>query len=114
MLLASYLQAETTEANGRAIIVHAGDMVGASPPVSALLQDEPTLHVLNQLANEDCDKADLMAPTCNMVGTLGNHEFDEGPEEILRLLKGGATRAPPHQNGTGLVSAILMYLPMPS
>src|SRR5262245_62911344 len=30
-----------------------------------------------------------MNPACNMVGTLGNHEFDEGRVELLRLLNGG-------------------------
>ena len=38
-----------------------------------------------------------MDPACNMVGTLGNHEFDEGRVELLRLLNGGnfADRAVP-------------------
>src|SRR4051812_47817783 len=44
--------------------VGAGDMVGASPSVSALLQDEPTIRVLNSLGL--------------IVNTPGNHEFDEG------------------------------------
>jgi 5'-nucleotidase len=88
-VLASYLKAEAEEVGGRAIIVHAGDMVGASPPVSGLIQDEPAIEFLNLLANEACSQDDLMAPDCNMVGTLGNHEFDDGPAEILRLLGGG-------------------------
>jgi 5'-nucleotidase len=88
-VLAAYLKAEAEEVSGRAIIVHAGDMVGASPPVSGLIQDEPAIEFLNLLANEACSQQDLMAPDCNMVGTLGNHEFDEGPAEILRLLGGG-------------------------
>lgn len=88
-VLASYLEAEAREVNDRAIIVHAGDLVGASPPVSALLQDEPTMQFLNILANDDCKMSDFMAPTCNVVGTLGNHEFDDGRDEIIRLLYGG-------------------------
>lgn len=51
--------AETT------IRVEAGDMVGASPTNSALLQDESTMHALKAMHIE--------------YGTLGNHEFDEGP-----------------------------------
>ena len=39
-------------------------MVGGSPPISGLFQDEPTIEYLN-LLNFD-------------VGTPGNHEFDEG------------------------------------
>ena len=88
-VLAAYLRQEMNELEQRGIIVHAGDMVGASPPVSGLIQDEPTITFLNMLANEHCRRADLMAPKCNLVGTLGNHEFDEGYSEIKRLLYGG-------------------------
>jgi 5'-nucleotidase len=55
--------------------VGAGDMVGASPSVSALLQDEPTIRVLNSLGL--------------IVNTPGNHEFDEGISEFFRLSNGG-------------------------
>ncbi|EUJ22448.1 Endonuclease YhcR [Listeria grandensis FSL F6-0971] len=57
--------------------VQAGDMVGASPAVSGLLQDEPTIKVLNRMKFE--------------IGTLGNHEFDEGLAEYKRILDGGDT-----------------------
>jgi hypothetical protein len=30
-----------------------------------------------------------MHPKCNLVGTPGNHEFDEGKDELFRLLNGG-------------------------
>lgn len=56
------------------LLVHAGDMVGASPPISSLYKDEPTIEYLNQLQID--------------VGTLGNHEFDEGVQEMNRLLQG--------------------------
>ena len=88
-VLAAYLKAESSEVGGRAVIVHAGDLVGASPPESGLLQDEPTVQFLNLLANDKCSTGNLMAPACNMVGTLGNHEFDDGRDELLRLLYGG-------------------------
>lgn len=88
-VLAAYLKAEAAEVDGRSIIVHAGDMVGASPPVSALLHSEPSIDFLNLLANEKCTQSDLMARECNIVGTLGNHEFDAGQGEIFRLLYGG-------------------------
>lgn len=90
------------------IIVHAGDHVGASPPISALLQDEPSITFLNLLANRYCrieedhdrgrhhdkrhgrhDRDPRMDPRCNLVGTVGNHEFDEGVNEMLRLIDGG-------------------------
>lgn len=73
--LAAYLkQREATNPN--TLLVHAGDAVGASSPVSALLQDEPTIDILNKLGFD--------------VGTLGNHEFDEGVAELKRLLYGGS------------------------
>jgi 5'-nucleotidase len=58
---------------GRTIRVHAGDMVGASPLVSSHFHDEPTIEATNRM---DFD-----------VGTLGNHEFDEGGAEALRLVR---------------------------
>ncbi|MEH6908170.1 bifunctional metallophosphatase/5'-nucleotidase [Neobacillus drentensis] len=73
--LAAYLKQREAE-NKNTLLVQAGDMVGASPPVSALLQDEPTIEVLNKLGFD--------------IGTVGNHEFDEGVTELLRLIKGGA------------------------
>jgi 5'-nucleotidase len=60
---------------GRTIRVHAGDMVGASPLISSWFHDEPAVEATNQLAFD--------------VGTVGNHEFDEGGDELLRLLRGG-------------------------
>lgn len=88
-VLAAYLRAQAALVEGRAIIVHAGDHVGASPPVSSLLQDEPSIQFLNYLANDECRIEDRMNPKCNLVGTLGNHELDEGIGEILRLIGGG-------------------------
>ncbi|HDR7417416.1 bifunctional metallophosphatase/5'-nucleotidase [Bacillus cereus] len=72
--LATYLK-EHKKQNPNTLLVHAGDIVGASPPVSALLQDEPTIEFLNDLKFD--------------VGTIGNHEFDEGIDEMKRLIYGG-------------------------
>jgi len=99
-VLASYLRAASASAKDGAFIVHAGDHVGASPPNSALLQDEPAIMVLNQLANEHCAPASQFRQLpyaqqayaqvqCNVIGTFGNHEFDEGITEALRLIYGG-------------------------
>ncbi|MET7369329.1 bifunctional metallophosphatase/5'-nucleotidase [Streptomyces sp. NPDC005566] len=52
-----------------------GDMVGASPLLSGLFHDEPTIEALNGL---DLD-----------VTAVGNHEFDEGATELARLQNGG-------------------------
>lgn len=61
--------------DGTTIRVEAGDMVGASPANSALLQDESTMHALKAMHIE--------------YGTLGNHEFDEGLGEFNRIVTGG-------------------------
>ncbi|QKV94179.1 bifunctional metallophosphatase/5'-nucleotidase [Streptomyces sp. NA02950] len=52
-----------------------GDMIGASPLLSGLFHDEPTIEALNTL---DLD-----------VTSVGNHEFDEGRAELTRMQKGG-------------------------
>lgn len=88
-VLASYLEAAQTGFEGRSLIIHAGDHVGASPPQSALLQDEPSIQFLNMLTNGFCTYRHPAHPRCNVVGTLGNHEFDEGSDEMLRLIDGG-------------------------
>jgi len=121
-VLAAYLQAADAASQNGAFIVHAGDHVGATPPVSALLQDEPSISFLNMMANDYCEKDEsehqsdninghindenkkhnnfmkrdfhlnkmkLKQQKCNIVGTLGNHEFDDGKAEMLRLINGG-------------------------
>lgn len=88
-VLAAYLAAAARQSEDGAFIVHAGDHVGASPPVSALLQDEPSIAFLNLLANDQCRYGQRMRPGCNLVGIPGNHEFDEGVVEMSRLINGG-------------------------
>lgn len=88
-ILSAYLKAAQMGMEDQTLIAHAGDHVGASPPASALLQDEPSITFLNLLANKHCSRRDPFKPNCNLVGTLGNHEFDEGVEEMLRLIEGG-------------------------
>ncbi|HWJ78724.1 MAG TPA: 5'-nucleotidase C-terminal domain-containing protein [Niallia sp.] len=72
--LAAYLTKYRQE-NEHTFLIHAGDMVGGSPPISSLLQDEPTMEYLDLLQFD--------------VGTIGNHELDEGIDEMKRLLIGG-------------------------
>ncbi|MCX4549277.1 MULTISPECIES: bifunctional UDP-sugar hydrolase/5'-nucleotidase [unclassified Streptomyces] len=52
-----------------------GDMIGASPMLSGLFHDEPTIEALNDI------KLD--------VTSVGNHEFDEGATELARMQNGG-------------------------
>ncbi len=93
-VLASYLeQGQAAVPENQAFIVHAGDQVGVSPPASALLQDEPAISFLNLLANQHCRVK--LHPHCNLVGTVGNHEFDKGRDEMLRMVRGGNSPAGP-------------------
>ncbi len=87
-VLASYLRAAQAGKEDRTLIIHAGDHVGATPPESALLQDEPSIQFVNLLTNAACVRRHDQEH-CNVVGTLGNHEFDEGRDELLRLIRGG-------------------------
>ena len=57
------------------ITVAAGDLIGASPLLSAAFHDEPTVEALG-LAGLD-------------LASVGNHEFDEGADELLRMQNGG-------------------------
>jgi 5'-nucleotidase len=72
--LATHLR-EAREGNRYSITAAGGDMVGASPLLSGLFHDEPTIEALNKL---DLD-----------VTSVGNHEFDEGAKELARLQNGG-------------------------
>ena len=93
-VLASYLREASAENPGNTFIVQAGDLVGASPPSSALLQDEPTIMFFNMLGNHFCSTRFKKSPLCNLIGVPGNHEFDEGYDEMMRLINGGN-----HENG---------------
>ncbi|PBC62975.1 bifunctional metallophosphatase/5'-nucleotidase [Streptomyces sp. Tue6028] len=72
--LATHLR-EARKNHTYSITAGAGDMVGASPLISGLFHDEPTVDALNKL---DLD-----------VTSVGNHEFDEGAKELARLQNGG-------------------------
>ncbi|MEU1891951.1 bifunctional metallophosphatase/5'-nucleotidase [Streptomyces pristinaespiralis] len=63
------------QGNPYSVTAAAGDLVGASPLLSGLFHDEPTIEALNKL---DLD-----------VTGVGNHEFDEGAVELARLQNGG-------------------------
>lgn len=73
--LAAYLKQREAQ-NPNTLLIHDGDVVGASSPISGLLQDEPTIAFLNELGFD--------------IGTVGNHEFDEGVVEMKRLIYGGS------------------------
>ncbi|MEU6062314.1 bifunctional metallophosphatase/5'-nucleotidase [Streptomyces sp. NPDC047097] len=72
--LASHLRT-ARKGNRYSVTAAAGDLIGASPLMSGLFHDEPTVEALNKL------KLD--------VTSVGNHEFDEGAKELARIQNGG-------------------------
>lgn len=70
--LATHLKALRTK---NSVVMSSGDNVGASPLVSALFHDEPTMALLDEL---DVD-----------ASVIGNHELDEGYAELRRMQFGG-------------------------
>ena len=73
--LAANMRAAEAEADN-SIIVSAGDLIGASPLISALFHDEPTIEAMNLIGLD--------------INGVGNHEFDEGAAELLRMQNGGS------------------------
>ncbi|WP_338845355.1 bifunctional metallophosphatase/5'-nucleotidase [Massilia sp. W12] len=60
---------------GNTLVVAAGDMIGGTPINSALFHDEPAIEAMNLLGLD--------------VSSVGNHEFDKGRDELLRMQNGG-------------------------
>ncbi|HSP19959.1 MAG TPA: bifunctional metallophosphatase/5'-nucleotidase, partial [Myxococcaceae bacterium] len=73
--LAAHIARLRAEEPDATLVVGAGDLVGASPLASALTHDEPSISLMDVLGLD--------------VSSVGNHEFDEGVDELLRLQRGG-------------------------
>jgi 5'-nucleotidase len=58
---------------------HLATLVGASPLISGLFHDEPTIEVMNAIGID--------------FNAVGNHEFDHGVDELKRLAQGGCSSA---------------------
>jgi 5'-nucleotidase len=82
--------------NRRTLTVGAGDLIGASPLISGLFHDEPTIEAMNAL------KLDVTG--------VGNHEFDEGVNELLRMQNGGCHPTDGCQDGDPFTGAFFQYL----
>ncbi|MFF1817081.1 bifunctional metallophosphatase/5'-nucleotidase [Kribbella sp. NPDC058245] len=73
------------EAKGQdSVTVAAGDLIGASPLLSAAFHDEPTVEAMNEMGLD--------------ATSVGNHEFDEGWRELLRMQSGGCLKDGDGQN----------------
>ncbi len=79
-ILGANLQAWRQE-DKELLFVGGGDLIGASPGISSLYADEPTIAALNLM--------DLRA------SALGNHEFDQGIQELKRQQNGGCNSPRP-------------------
>jgi 5'-nucleotidase len=66
------------QGQANSITVAAGDLIGASPLASAYFLDEPTIDSMNLLGLS--------------LASVGNHEFDKGSDELLRMQKGGCEK----------------------
>ncbi len=78
------------------IFVTAGDLIGASPLLSAMFHDEPTIESLSMMGLE--------------LSAVGNHEFDEGKDELLRMQNGGCHPVDHCQGPHPFVGAKFHYL----
>jgi 5'-nucleotidase len=72
--VAGYI-ADIKSKNRHTTVVSAGDLIGATPLVSALFHDEGTIETMNRAGLD--------------INAVGNHEFDEGKDELLRMQNGG-------------------------
>ena len=99
---AAYLASAVNAIRARSpnhLVVSAGDLIGASPLVSSLFLDEPTIEAMNLI---DLD-----------FNAVGNHEFDRGRAELLRLARGGCekhTRREPCALNSTFVGAAFGFL----
>ena len=82
--------------NPNTVVVSAGDMIGASPLLSALFHDEPTIEAFNQIGLD--------------FNAVGNHEFDEGAAELLRMAEGGCHPVDGCLDGDDFAGANFQYL----
>ncbi len=84
-VFASYLKEASKTENDATFIISAGDLIGASCPTSSFLHDEPTIQFMNMLKNEIGEVCENLS----LIAMPGNHEFDNGINEMLRHVNGG-------------------------
>src|SRR5690242_4250925 len=87
---------QLSEGHGNTIFVAAGDLIGASPLLSGLFHDEPTIESLSMMGLE--------------ISSVGNHEFDEGKDELLRMQNGGCHPVDKCQGPHPFTGATFHYL----
>ncbi|MFE9954988.1 bifunctional metallophosphatase/5'-nucleotidase [Micromonospora sp. NPDC005299] len=90
------LRGTTKKEREHTVTVAAGDLIGASPLLSAAFHDEPTVEEMNLAGLE--------------FTSVGNHEFDEGATELLRMQNGGCHPVDGCADGTPFKGAEFQYL----
>ena len=93
--LATYVK-NREATNPNTIFVSGGDLIGASPLLSGLFHDEPTIEAFNLMGLD--------------FATVGNHEFDEGVAELKRMQEGGCHPVDGCQDGDPFNGAEFKYL----
>jgi 5'-nucleotidase len=78
------------------LVVAAGDTVGGSPLLSSLFHDEPAIEAMNRIGLD--------------IAAVGNHEFDEGANELRRLQRGGCHPVDGCADGTPFRGAKFPFL----
>lgn len=104
-VLAAYFRDAMRGAWKETLILHAGDLIGASPPQSALFGDEPSVAFLNTLCHSACARNNGAYTGCHVIAALGNHELDDGVDALMRLLNGGDRSRAPTPLGTPFTGA---------
>ncbi len=94
--LATHVRALRATNPKNTVFTSAGDLIGATPLISALFHDEPSIEAFN-----------LMGLDYNGVG---NHEFDEGVDELLRMQRGGCHPVDGCQDGDPFEGASFKFL----
>lgn len=78
---AAYLATAVSEARQKSehsLVIAAGDLIGASPLASSYFLDEPAIGAMNRLGLD--------------FNAVGNHEFDRGWQELIRIQQGGCEK----------------------
>jgi 5'-nucleotidase len=94
--LATHVRQLRTDNPQGTVFVSAGDLIGATPLLSALFHDEPTIEAFNMMGLD--------------YNGVGNHEFDEGIDELLRMQDGGCHPDDGCGDGTGFEGADFDFL----
>lgn len=94
--LFTHLKTLTTANPGNTVMTSSGDLIGASPLLSGLFHDEPTIEAFNAMGLD--------------YNGVGNHEFDEGTTELLRMQYGGCHATDGCQDKTPFIGSLFQFL----